>query len=201
MIVIGLIAVLLAALVPAVSSLSKSGGRKAAVGTLLGVIEQARVQAIKDGQATYVVFPTFTSGSPATLDRYHYKSFAIFEDDPANSTTKQLTNWKTLPTGVALRAAGTRSITALPDAATLSPVPTLTFTPDSTATAVFHCIKFNSNGEVEAPPSQVTLSVFEGSVNGGTEAITSAKDATGQNPLAVDSIRIARLTGRAEVVQ
>lgn len=196
---IAIIAILLVVLVPAISSLSKSGGRKAAIGSLLGAIEQARVQAIKDGQATYVVFPTFSNATPATLDRYHYKSFAIFEDDSANSVLKQLTAWKTLPTGVALRAAGAGSLTSLPDLATLTPPSVPTFTPDTGATPVFHCIKFNSSGEVEAPPSQVTVSVFEGHVDGAAEVITSSKDANG-NPAAMDSLRIARLTGRAEAV-
>jgi prepilin-type N-terminal cleavage/methylation domain-containing protein len=204
MVVIGVIAVLLVALIPAVSSFSKSGGRKAAIGSLLGTIEQARVQAIKDGQATYVVFPVFSTASVSTLDRYHYRSFAIFEDDPANATatsnTKQLTNWKTLPTGVALRATGTASVTSLPEASTLAPAPTLAFTPDTAASATFYCIKFNASGEVEAPNNNVVLSVFEGHVNGQTEQITSARDAQGA-PAAVDSIRIAQLTGRAQQIQ
>jgi len=73
LVVMGIISILLVAVIPVVNSLSKSSGRKTAVSNLLGAIEQAHSQAIKDGQATYVVFPTFTSGSQATLDRYHYK--------------------------------------------------------------------------------------------------------------------------------
>src|SRR5437660_12009327 len=100
-----IIAMLLVALIPAIG-ISKSSGRKGAISNLLGAIEQARAEAIKSGQATYIVFPTFSSGtSQTTLDRYNYKSFAIFEDDPANpATPKQLTRWQTLPTGIAIRA-------------------------------------------------------------------------------------------------
>src|SRR6266571_1834156 len=95
LVVIGIIVMALAALVPAVTSLSKSGGRRAARNSLLGGIEQARAEAIKSGQATYVVFPTFTSGTQSTLDRYNYRSYAIFEDDAANpGNVKQLTEWK-----------------------------------------------------------------------------------------------------------
>src|SRR5262249_20393062 len=57
LVVMSIIAIALAALVPAVTSLSKSGGRRAARDSLLGGIEQARAEAIKSGQATYVVFP------------------------------------------------------------------------------------------------------------------------------------------------
>lgn len=200
LVVIGIISILLVAVIPVVNSLSKSGGRKAAISSLLGTIEQAHAQAIKDGQATYVVFPTFTGGTQATLDRYHYKSYAIFEDDPAAPTApKQLTNWKTLPAGVALRSSGTGTLSGLTASTALTPAFTPTFTPEAAATAVFQCIKFNSNGEVESPPSppsNVTLTVFEGYVNGANEVITSAKDASG-NPSALESINVARLTGRA----
>jgi type II secretory pathway pseudopilin PulG len=197
LVVIGIISVLLVAVIPVVNTLSKSSGRKAAISNLLGAIEQARIQAIKDGQATYVVFPTFTGGTQATLDRYHHKSYAIFEDDPANPTTpKLLTNWKTLQAGVALRSAGAGKLSDLTAASALTPAFTPTFGPESTATAVFRCIKFNSTGEVESPPSNVSLTVFEGYVNGTTEIATGSKDPSG-NPLAAGSINIARLTGRA----
>jgi hypothetical protein len=39
------------------------------------------------------------------LDRYFYRSVAIFEDDLANpGKPRQLTNWKTLPTGISIRS-------------------------------------------------------------------------------------------------
>jgi prepilin-type N-terminal cleavage/methylation domain-containing protein len=203
MVVIGIIAALLIVVVPAVNSLSKSGGRKAAIASLLGIIEQARAEAIKSGQATYVVFPEFATASQPTRERYHFKSFALFEDDPVNATTpRQLTGWKTLASGVSLRAdsSSTEAITNLPDAATLTPSATITFTPENTATATFHCLKFNPTGELEAPTSNVKLAVFEGNVSGTSEVPTSGRDASG-SPAARESIKIAHLTGRAEINQ
>jgi type II secretory pathway pseudopilin PulG len=202
LVVIGIIAALLVELVPAVNSLSKSSGRKGAISNLLGAIEQARAQAIKSGQATYLVFPTLSAGSQTTLDRYNFKSYAIFEDDPANPTTpKQLTNWKLLPTGVAIRAkpGSPESLTNLPDPSGLAPVPTFNFTPEASATVVFRCIKFGGDGQLESPAVNVTLGVFEGYVNAaaGNEIITSSKDVNGE-PAAKESLTIARLTGRAQ---
>ena len=199
LVVLGIIVLLLVTVVPAVTSLSKANGRKAAIANLLGGIEQARAEAIKSGQATYVVFPTFTSGTQSTLDRYNYKSYAIFEDDaahpnpdPTRVNVKQLTNWKSLPTGVALRGA----LIDLPDPATLTPkVANLSFVPDTSASP-FRCFKFNSNGEVEAPNNNVLLGIFEGYVNSGTE-IATTKDAGG-NPSAVEYVMVSQFTGRAE---
>src|SRR5438093_7016136 len=176
LIVMGIIAMMLVALVPAVTSLSKSGGRRAARDSLLGGIEQARAEAIKSGQATYVVFPMFSNGMQSTLDRYNYRSYAIFEDNAASpGNVKQLTDWKSFPAGVALRAAGTAALSNLADPATLIPPVTFTFNPDTSATP-FRCFKFNSNGEVQAPAANVLLSVFEGYVNNGSEVATT-KDA------------------------
>src|SRR5205814_179682 len=45
LVVLGMIVILLSALVPAVTSLSKANGRKAAMANLLGGIEQARAEA------------------------------------------------------------------------------------------------------------------------------------------------------------
>src|SRR5205814_179685 len=64
-------------------------------------------------------------------------------------------------------------------------------------TPAFRCLKFSSNGEVEAPATNVLLGVFEGYVSNGTEVATSGKDANG-NPAAVEYIAVAQFTGRAE---
>ena len=198
LIVISVIAVLAVALVPAVGTFTKSVGRKGAVTNLLGVFEQARAEAIKSGLNTYVVFPTFTSGQKNTLDRYNYKSYAIFQDDPAQaSTPKQLTNWKTLPTGITLRKSLTSAL-VLPSA--LSSSPTFSFSSDSTAAPTFYCAQFNSNGEMEMPASNATLMVFEGYIDSsGNEVATSAKNSGGQI-IATGGLMISHLTGRATYV-
>jgi len=196
LVVMGIILIALAALVPAITSLSKSGGRRAALNSLLGGIEQARAEAIKSSQATYVVFPAFTSGTQSTLDRYNYRSYAIFEDDAANpGNVKQLTDWKSFPTGVALRAAGTAALSNLADPAALTPSVAFSFPPDASA-APFKCFKFNSNGEVQAPAGKVLLCIFEGYVNSGSEVATT-KDGSG-NPSAVEYLMVSQFTGRAE---
>ena len=197
----GILVILLGVLIPALSSLSKSNSRKAAISNLLGAIEQARATAIKDGVSTYIVFPTFVTGTQATLDRYNYRSYAVFEDDAGGSTTtKQVSNWKVLPTGVALRAkAGSgNAVTSLAQVAVLpQPTPAFSFTPDSSSTPTYYLIKFNAVGEVEAPAANLTLGVFEGFVNtNGSETPTGNKDGNG-NPLASEYLAIAQHTGRA----
>src|SRR5207245_11418999 len=150
LIVMVIILIALGALIPAVTSLSKSSGRQAATNNLIGALEQTRPEAIKSGQPTYVVFPTtLSSTDPNLLQRYAYHSYAIFEDDPLNpGTQKPLTGWKTLPTGVSLRSAISSWSLA-----------SFQFTPVGSAQS-FPFLKFNVNGEVEAPvapPANVLL--------------------------------------------
>src|SRR5437762_14114414 len=143
LVVMAILSILLVALIPALS-ISKSSGRKGAVNNLLGAIEQARAEAIKTGQVTYVVFPTLTTAG-AIDDRYGYKAYAIFQDDPANpATPKQLTNWKTFPTGISIRS----EISASPWASDVS----FAFTPEGASkTEKFPYLKFNASGELQAP--------------------------------------------------
>jgi prepilin-type N-terminal cleavage/methylation domain-containing protein len=202
LVVMAIIVLLLAMVVPAVTSLSKSNGRKAAIANLLGGIEQARAQAIADTQATYVVFATFGIGtSQAILDRYNYKSYAIFEDDSANpGAVKQLTPWRTLPTGVSLRAnqgSGFAITNLVTPAALPAPTPSFSFTPNSSSSPTFYLIKFNTAGELDTPAANVVLGLFEGFVSSGNETFTCAKDKNG-NPFASEYLSIAEHTGRAE---
>src|SRR5947208_4957153 len=112
MVVIGIIAIMLAVGIPAINSLSKSSGRKAALGNLLGALEQARSEAIKSGSATYLVFPDNIPGADATMtDRYAYRGYAIFQDDPTNTIPQQLSNWRTLPTGISIRSQSLADLT------------------------------------------------------------------------------------------
>ena len=220
LVVMSIIAIALAALLPAVTSLSKSSGRRAARDTLLGAIEQARAEAIKSGSgwidkcgntrgATYVIFAAFGSGAQATLDRYNYRSYALFQDTPNldNNPThcydvKQLSPWKSLPTGVALRAAGGAALSNLPSATAIPPwrsPPSPVFTPDANTSPTYYYFTFNSNGELQAPSANVFLGIFEGYVNSGSEVATGRKDAAG-NPYATEYLMVSQSTGRAEPV-
>lgn len=192
LVVIGIISILLVATLPVVQSLSKSNGRKAAIGMLMGAVEQARAQAISDGRSTYVAFPAQPPGGassvtdPKLIRDYFYRSFAIFEDDasdPVANPKVQLSAYKTLPVGVSVRP----TISSGPWVASA-----FRFAPaGSTSAPEFPYLKFNANGEVESPPNgTVSLAVFEGSVNGAIEAKTTVQ-------LVADSLTISRYTGRA----
>lgn len=196
LIVIGIISILLVVIVPAVNSISKSNSRKAAVSALLGAIEQARTTAVRDGQATYVVFPDQVPGGTTNVtlaQRYYYRSYAIFEDDVNGGAVKQVTGWKSLPTGVSLRH---ESVDYLANTTTF---PFSPGAPAGTGPYPFPFLKFNSSGEVDPSTTRdptktsgtIQVGVFEGYVESGANRYTSKSQIT-------DNIAVTRLTGRAE---
>lgn len=205
MVVVAIMILVAGLATPAFNSLSKSNGRKAAIGNLLGGIEQARSQAMKDGRYTYVVFAAQPVGGSSTitnkaiLDQYFYHSFAIFEDDaadPVNNPKVQVTAWKTLPSGVSLRSAISfaPSDQTKPQWASGS----FAFTPVGAAQS-FPYLKFNGNGEVESPTiplkpaDPIPLGIFEGFVTGTFETATNSANFT-------QTITISPHTGRAEYI-
>jgi prepilin-type N-terminal cleavage/methylation domain-containing protein len=198
LVVIGVISILLVATLPVVNSLSKSGGRKGAVGSLLGAVEQARARAISDGRPTYLVLATaLPTADPALTDRYAYRAYAICQDDPANPPNHgdpadpadgskpkiQLTSWKPFSTGVSLRT----NITAAPWIQSTFPFPPA----GANVVGNFPYLMFNESGEVVAPPSPILISVFEGTVNGTSEVKTSGT-------MISETIAVSPLTGRAQ---
>jgi len=194
LVVIAIISVLLVAVIPAVTSLSKSSGRKGAISLMLGTLEQARSLAIKDGRNTYVVFPAeYPAGTAATTDqnivsRYFYHSVGIFEDDvDPTKPIVQVTEWKVLATGVSLRSDISDSGSSSKWAGASFP-----FAPTKSS-PTFPFIKFNASGQVESPAptnGQIQLRLFEGYVSGGaSEHVTSAKNFD-------ESITITTISGR-----
>jgi prepilin-type N-terminal cleavage/methylation domain-containing protein len=202
LVVIGIISVLLVAIVPAVNSLSKSSGRKAAVSNLLNALEKARSQAIKDGRSTYVAFAAQpTDGSTGitdkpTLDRYFYHSYAIFEDDPTDSTKPkvQVTPWRFFPTGISLRTEISFSKGGSTTNASWTSAD-FAFTPVGTATQKFPYMQFDSTGALSAPATlaigPIRFRLFEGYVSGTAEHPTTQANKD-------EVITINTVTGRGE---
>jgi prepilin-type N-terminal cleavage/methylation domain-containing protein len=207
LVVVGIISLLLVAVIPAVTSLSKSSGRKGAISNLISMIEQARSLALSDARNTYVVFATTLPGSatPQMIKEYSYRAYAVFEDTASGATKLQVTKWQKLPTGISFRsqdepaAPGTPAGTCI-TGTTNTTTSAFSFSPLSgTAAITSPYVTFDSTGAVIQPTSAspMRIVVFEGSVNASGE-IPTAHEASGQ-PVR-DEIQIAKFTGRASFV-
>jgi prepilin-type N-terminal cleavage/methylation domain-containing protein len=200
LVVVGIIALLLAVTLPAISSLSKSSSRKGTVSLLLGIIEQARAMAIKDGRASYIALAAQPTDGTTSIndngitDRYFYRAVAVFQDDANDPSKKvQLTAWSVFPTGICLRTE--ISFSGASTAAWSSS--DFAFTPAGTQSQKFPFIKFDETGALASPiptgTGPLLLRFFEGSVKGTTEQPTNKANKD-------EVISLARVTGRATYI-
>jgi type II secretory pathway pseudopilin PulG len=189
MVVIGIIAAMMVAIVPAVNSISKSSGQKSAISNVMNALEQARSLAVTSGSATYVVFADQTIG----LESHRCKAFVIFQD---NATFQQVpvTKWYFLPTGISyLPAIG---LLAAPSAGSQ-----LTFNcPQPIGAKSLPYVKFEPSGMVTVPddPNSLFVNFFAGSVSSGGQ--TNYTDKNQQTAQKFDSVVLARFTGHARYI-
>jgi type II secretory pathway pseudopilin PulG len=187
----GIISLLLVAVVPVVTSLSKAHGQKAAISNVMNLLEQARSLAVSTGSPTYVVFADQT-----TPEKYRDKAYIVFKEDSQTFTPVAVSKWNFLPTGISFQ----------PNAGLLTgptATPAVTFTcPGELGTTplALPFIKFDSNGMVAFPtnPNILFANVFAGSVD--QNGVPTYTDQNQKSTQKFDQVAIARFTGRARYV-
>ena len=191
LVVIVIISILLVAVIPAVNSLSKSSGSKAAVSNFMNTVEQARTLAITSGSPTYIVFADQT-----TPENYRAKAYIVFQDK--NFIPVAVSKWYFLPTGISFQP-GTGLLTPQDE----SNPPLINFLCPGTigSTAIpLPFIKFDPSGMVLIPTDSAKMFVkfFSGSVDSsGTSSFTDSTQKTSGN---LDQVTISRFTGRPKYV-
>jgi len=99
MAVIGIMALLAVVAVPALRGISGSGGRKQAMGQILGALELARNTAISTGTNAAVIFPD----AAFMLEQYRLRSLAVVAWNPASTNTNRMVSgWIRLPQGISM---------------------------------------------------------------------------------------------------
>jgi hypothetical protein len=96
MVVMGIILLLVAALVPAVTSLSKSNSINTAGRMVSNVLTVARSEAINRRALIRFEVATSWPGDPDAA----YRKFTLVQHDLTSGADTQLTKWETLPSGV-----------------------------------------------------------------------------------------------------
>jgi len=180
--VVGIIAVLLALIVPTVAGL-KGSGRKGGINLVIGTLEQARTAAVESGRTTHVVFVKNESDS----DMLAIFREPVGKDGLPSDDTKydQLTPWRKLPQGFVFKGEdgdenifhssnGEFHVDNLPVQAT------------RIAFSELAVMSFNANGSVLSP---------QGSAN--HNKILIAEDSRNQQPVR-DVISVSQYTGRCQ---
>ncbi len=186
----GIVAIMLAAAIPAVISLSKSSSGKSAVSTLMNTLAQARSLAVSSGSATYVVFADETAPEP-----YRCKAFVVFQEDKTTFAPVAVTKWFFLPTGISFEP-GTGLLTAQGGTPISFKCPgTVGVTP-----LALPFLKFDATGMVAVPTTAATLfvKIFSGSVDPSGQP--SFTDNTQKTTGKLDQVTVSRFTGRVRYV-
>jgi prepilin-type N-terminal cleavage/methylation domain-containing protein len=185
--VVAVLAIIMAVTMPAVTSLSKSSSRRAAVTLTLSTLDQARALALSRGGIHYLVLADLNAAWP---EEYRCRAFAIFQEvyNPAASRYDRfpVTAWTLLPTGVAFK----------PDADTVfAGAREVFYCKPAGGDLAMPCFKFSSVGTLEEPTDTnlARLRLFEGFFNGLQPVATNRAGAAGEEVL-----RISLVTGRAK---
>jgi prepilin-type N-terminal cleavage/methylation domain-containing protein len=217
-----IIAVLSTIILGSVRGLSGSGNRRSAISRLMGVLDQARMLAIAENRAVYVVFASPLPGqtpAPQISASMWGRAYAIFQDK-SDFKPVQRSAWMYLPVGVAFKSSGNDGLTALTNQPFASgdgtnfPLSSMVAGVDSTEPdkgAKLPYLKFDpvgslvdyKGGVVEADSPTARLLLFDGSVtSSGVETSTrriSASDTDSQKRN-IDEVDIKPITGRAKYV-
>lgn len=211
--VMAIVSVLLAVTAPALKGINGVGGRKAAVRTIMGTLDQARMMAISDGRATYVVFAGRNLVG-TKCDSMIGRAYAVYQDD-VNFTPVQRSAWVYLPVGVAFKMASDFDTLINRDLGTSDPSFTVHVPKggnDSPTTVQLPYVKFDPTGAVDGTlandsvPQHFRILVFPGLVsNSGSETLTRAArtengGGTMSGNLLLDEIRLNPATGRVRYI-
>lgn len=226
LVVIAIVSVLVGLLTLGVRGISSGISRRSAIGTLMGVFDQARAVAVSDGRATYVVFVSAPSGAaPSGTDGVATamwgRAYAVFEDPALTDATtasnfqpQQRSNWLYLPTGIAFKSAQNGTPASLTDSAPATSDVTKFKVPATggPVTISLPYVKFDSVGQIvdhnNTPPQVLDPSstllrvlLFEGVASStGVETTTRRNAGTsGANAkYGLDEILLKPMTGRAK---
>ena len=200
MAVIGIIGLLAVVGVPAMKGLTGSGGRKQALGQLVGALEVARNTAISSGTNAAVIFPdsTFASG-----DAYKYRSMAVVSymdstivaNSEANTTPiaydKLVSSWIVLPQGISFlpKYLSTTTTTNMISVSALIQIPPKTNSVPITCPGII----FQSDGGLLDGATNPIAGVgfFEGTVDASGKTNPTSKMTN------FETVRLTRYTGRA----
>jgi len=191
--VIGVMALLAVVGVPAMKGLTGSGGRKMALGQLLGAMDVARNIALNTSTNTAVIFPQKQDDGAfgGSNNPYRYRSMAVVGWDSTNSTNPATMQgpWITLPQGISFYP---RSIHSLPLATNVAVRIVIRNATTNFSAVVFQADGGLSEGHYNTNISATGVAFFEGKVM--QDPFTLVWNKTSSN---IESVTLTRYTGRA----
>ncbi len=182
--VMGIIAIMVTLVAPAIAGFSSTAGRRGAVNLVMNTIDQARVAALEQGREVQIVF--WRRESPEA------DAIKVRRKTEDGTGWEDLTRWVKLPKGVLLHnptiggnVFRTSSKASIKD-----------ITTDSEELARYGIIQFTASGTLRIPASPNNLVILTEGTRETEETISQRKDQSG----GFEIISVARYTGRPTLV-
>lgn len=197
LVVVGVIAIMMSLLAPAIAGFQNTAGRRGAVNIVMNTLEQARVAALESGRPVHVLLyrRAFPEQDALMVVRDP-------EDGVPTSPLERLTKWTKLPKGVLLHNPGAVNLLSQ---STVDPafLARISPTPQPGPEESMNLLTFNESGAVEYPSGAAEvrkLYLSEGVRQaGGSEAAISAKKNSQGSGGGFEVISISRYTGRVQL--
>ncbi len=200
LVVIGIIAIMMSLLVPAIGGFSSTAGRRGAVNIVMNTLEQARVAALESGQTVYVGFAD--DDAIFTSKEMNYAAFIVFRQATPEEAPKKfvvLKNWTKLPKNIAFKRLNG---TLIPQSGGtfLDGLKTELSSAFQSWDQTIPVLAFNSSGAVEEPSTGIPrLFLYEGYFAGGQDNFTRNKSVQDSSAGLFEQISLARYTGRVQL--
>jgi prepilin-type N-terminal cleavage/methylation domain-containing protein len=191
LVVVAVICVMMTLLVPAVGSMTSSGGRKGAVTIVMNTLEQARMAAIEKSRDVVVVFWK-KNGTTSAADEQD--AILVLRRDDSNNW-EPIGRWVKLPKGVLFHSEDAHSEILKQNSSALAEVAdaTISALPGNPTKINLGAVQFSSSGAVQLPSTSIGLRV---ALTEGQRNESGALVADKQKSGGFEVISIARYTGR-----
>ncbi len=200
--VMAVIAIMTSLLVPAISGISSSSGRRGAVNTLMNTFEQARVAALQTGQNVYVGF----ADSSFPVADMQYAAFMVFrdatdEEKAANSGPYViLKKWTKLPKNISFKRINNSIVPMSGGQTQFAGLNALLPGQYQILSEKLPVMTFNSSGVIEGGSSPLQLFLYEGYYTKSTDTDNFTRNAQTQSTAGLfEKIAFSRYTGRAQL--
>lgn len=180
--VMGIIAIMVTLVAPAIAGFSSTAGRRGAVNLVMNTIDQARVAALEQGREVQIVF--WRRESPEA------DAIKVRRKTEDGTGWEELTKWVKLPKGVLLHNPPAANVFNSKNSVELDE---LTGNPEKKNLGV---IEFTASGTLRIPASPNNLVILTEGTRETEETISQRKDQSG----GFEIISVARYTGRPTLV-
>ena len=198
LVVIGVMAVMMSLLAPAVAGFSSTAGRRGAVNIVMNTFEQARVAALESGQTVYIGF----ADADFPVEDMRYAAFLVFRDATQEEKAEGksyvvLKKWTRLPKRISFK--NTSGSLVGSDELKKQFTGLASELGAAQSDDQFPYLSFNASGAVAQPSNNLRLFLYDGFFANGKDNLTRNNTIQSGTGRLFEQISVSRYTGRVQL--